>query len=68
MCVENSIGRGAAGLEEIRVGLQTLTLNSVRQALPDRVILEACRAAELVWRDRMIRPVVVVLHMVTAAL
>jgi len=47
MSVKSSIGAGGASLQEIRVGLQELTLSSVRQALPDRAILAACRAAGL---------------------
>jgi hypothetical protein len=68
MSVRSSIGAGGAGLQEIRVGLQELTLSSVRRALPDRAILAACQAAGLEWRKRLIVPVVVVLHMVMAAL
>ena len=55
-------------LEEIRGKLQTTTLNSIREALPDRAIEDACRSAGLVFRNRLIPPVVTVLHMVLAAL
>jgi hypothetical protein len=65
---KSSIGEGGESLQEIRVGLRELTLNSVRKTLPDRAILAACRAANLSWRERLITPVVVILHMVTAAL
>jgi hypothetical protein len=65
---KSSIGEGGARLQEIRTGLRELSLNSVRKVLPDRAIRSACLAAGLEWRERKIVPIVVVLHMVMAAL
>ena len=68
MSDKESIGEGAASLQSIRRSLQELSLNSVRKVLPDRAIVSACRAVGLEWRERKIPPIVVVLHMVLAAL
>ena len=54
-------------LEDIRGKLQTTTLNSIREALPDAAIEDACRDVGLIFRNRLIPPVVTVLHMVLAA-
>jgi len=58
------------GLEQEGIGkvLRSVTLSSVRKALPDRAIREACEGAAYEYRERLIVPVVVVLHMVMAAL
>ena len=54
-------------LEDIRGKLQTTTLNTIRKVLPDRAIEDACRAAGLLFRNRLLPPMVTVLHMVLAA-
>jgi hypothetical protein len=63
-----SIGERRGGVERIREGLRSLTLNSVRAVLPDKAIHEACRLAGHEYRDRLLGPVVMVLHMVMAGL
>jgi len=68
MSDKESIGEGGASLQSIRRSLQELSLNSVRKMLPDRVIMSACRAAGLKWRERKMPPIVVILHMILAAL
>ncbi len=62
------IGGEGAALEEIREKLRSTTLNSVREVLPDRAIDAACRAAGHQWRERVLPPVVTVLHMIVAAI
>lgn len=64
----DNIDKRPATLEEIRHGLSTGTLNSIREVLPDRAVEAACRAAGWVYRKRLMPPVVVVLHMVLAAI
>jgi hypothetical protein len=54
-------------LEEIRGKLQTTTLNSIRGVLSDQAILDACRASGVIFRNRLLPPVVTVLHMLLAA-
>ena len=61
------IDAAAVSLEDIRGKLQTGTLNTLREALPDRAILDACRDAGLIFRNRQLPPVITVLHMVLAA-
>lgn len=58
----------SVGLEEIRRRLETGTLNSVRAWLTDALIEDACRAAAVVYRQRLITPKVTVLHMILSAL
>jgi hypothetical protein len=68
MAADMVIGRGPHDLESLRQELRTGTLNSIRGVLPDRVIIEACRQAGHVYRERVLTPVVTVLHMILAAL
>lgn len=65
---EQSIGSSRPTLQEIRETLKTTTFNSIRKALPDQAIQGACRAVGLTWRERLLSPVAVVLHMVVAGL
>lgn len=62
------IDAAPATLEEIRRKLRTTTLNSIREAIPDGAIEDACRSVGLIFRNRLIPPAVTVLHMVLAAL
>lgn len=48
--------------------LASIPLSSIRNILPDRMILEACRQADYRFRERLITPVVTVFHMLLAAL
>lgn len=65
---EQSIGCSPPALQQIHETLKTTAFNSVRQALPDKAILQACRDVGLTWRERLLSPVVIVLHMVVAGL
>ena len=62
------IGNPAEILKQIRTGLRTTTLNSIREVLPDREIEQGCREIGLFFRNRLLTPVVTVLHMVMATL
>lgn len=57
-----------AELEEIRKKLREAPLAAVRQMLPDRMILEACREHRHEWRERLYGPVVTVLHFLAQAI
>ena len=48
--------------------LASIPLSAIRQMLPDRAILQACRDAEYSFRHRLIIPVVTVLHTILAAI
>lgn len=48
--------------------LESLSLNSIRRILPDQAIVQACRDAGYDFRHRLITPVVVVMHMLLAAI
>lgn len=62
------IGGRGTGLERLADRLQTYSLNSIRQALPDCVIEAECGSAGMKFRRRSIPPVAAVLHMIMAAL
>ena len=62
------IGNRSEILNQIRTGLRTTTLNSIREVLTDREIEEGCREIGLFFRNRLLTPVVTVLHMILAAL
>ena len=61
------IGNASEILKQIRSGLSAQTLNSIREVLTDRLIQDACREIGLFFRNRLLTPVVTVLHMVLAA-
>ena len=64
----NPIDATHAKSSTISSALETIPLSSIRQILPDRAILDACRQADYDFRRRLITPVVTVLHMLLAAL
>jgi hypothetical protein len=64
----SGIGISAARLEDIRTRLKQGQLNALRELLPDRIIGEACREAGHAHRDRLLPPLVMVFHYLSAAL
>jgi hypothetical protein len=54
--------------EEIRTRLRESPLAAVRQMLPDRAILDACRVCGHTFRRRLYDPVVTVLHYLAQAI
>jgi hypothetical protein len=48
--------------------LESLTFNSIRKVLPDKTILDACHEVDYNYRNRLISPVVTVLHMILAGI
>ena len=64
----NNIGTSRKNSETISDHLEQVTLNAVRNVMPDRLIEQSCDAIGYRFRRRKITPVVSVLHMVMAAL
>lgn len=54
--------------EVISEKLESITFNSIRKTLPDHAILNACRQEEYDYRCRLMTPIMIVLHMITAAI
>jgi hypothetical protein len=48
--------------------LESIPLSSIRNVLPDKAIVGACREAGYEYRDRLLTPIVIVLHMLLAAI
>ena len=63
-CIVKVVGKN----EGISSKLESVTFNSIRKILPDDAILGACRQEKYDYRCRVITPVVIVLHMITAAI
>ena len=54
--------------ENISEKIESITFNSIRKVLSDKAIEDACDAAGYHYRQRMITPIVTVLHMILAAI
>jgi hypothetical protein len=65
---QSGIGFSVAGLEAMRVRLREGQLNALRGLLPDSVIWQACDGAGYAYRQRLLTPLVVILHYLSAAL
>jgi len=63
-----SIGKLTGKTSHIASHFESVTLNSIRNTLPDHAITEACIAAGHRYRIRRITPVLTVLHMIAAAI
>lgn len=61
------IGTDAAGCPEIPSQLQQVTFNSIRKVLPNQAIERACQDVQYTCRQRVLTPIVTVLHMLLAA-
>jgi hypothetical protein len=68
MLLPNFIGKTHENSAMISSLLESVSLNTIRQILPDWAILEACRAGGYSFRHRCIAPVVTVIHMVLSAI
>ena len=67
MC-SNGIGTRPRNSEAICDQLQQVSLNAVRNVMPDRLIEQSCGEVDYHFRHRKITPIISVLHMVMAAL
>ena len=63
-----SIGKEVEKTSNICSRFESVTFNSIRKALPDSVIVDACVKAGHRYRVRRITPVLTVLHMIAAAI
>jgi hypothetical protein len=54
--------------EKISDKIEQMTFNSIRKVLPDKAIILACKDANYQYRQRLITPIVTVLHMILAAI
>lgn len=62
------IGKSDTNRPAISDGLEQITLNAVRNILPDSLITRACHDVGYTFRRRALTPVVTVLHMLLAAI
>ncbi len=62
------IGKVVEKNEAISAKLESITFNSIRKILPNHAILNACCQEKYNYRYRLITPVMIVLHMITAAI
>jgi hypothetical protein len=63
-----NIDRTSENHENISKKIESITFNSIRRVLPNKAIEDACEAAGYRYRQRMITPIITVLHMVLAAI
>lgn len=63
-----TIGKMETKTSNISADLESVTFNSIRKTLPNKVILDACRQADYSHRNRFITPVMTVLHMIIAGI
>ncbi len=64
----SNIDSFTAQVEAVREKIESSQLNALRDILPDRIILDACREVGHTFRRRLLGPVVAVFHMIGAAL
>jgi len=63
-----NIDPAAENHKSISDKIEEMTFNSIRKILPDKAIEDACNAVGYRYRQRMITPIVTVLHMILAAI
>ena len=63
-----TIGTDARGSSTLSASLEQVTFSSIREVLPDRVIEQACRECQYAYRERVLTPVITVLHMILSAI
>jgi hypothetical protein len=64
----NDIDFTSENHENISEKIESVTFNSIRRVLPDKAIKDACDAAGYRYRERILTPIVTVLHMILAAI
>ena len=65
---KNTIGTSVENSEKISNKMEQVAFNSIRKALPDSAIREICKNIGYKYRDRMITPIIIVLHMIMSAI
>jgi len=63
-----NIGVSAEKPEKICNKMEQVAFNSIRKVLPDREIHKICKDIGYKYRDRMITPIIIVLHMIMSAI
>ncbi|NLF01213.1 MAG: IS4 family transposase, partial [Anaerolineales bacterium] len=63
-----NIGKDAPEDSPVCSRLQEVTFNSIRKVLPDKAIEQACTAVGYSFRNRILTPIVTILHMILAAI
>lgn len=66
--LNKNIDRASKNHEDISEKIEAITLNSIREVLPDKAIEDACNASGYRHRQRVITPIITVLHMILAAI
>ena len=66
--LNKSIGKMAGKTSNFCANFDSVTFNSIRKILPDRVITDACDEVGHRYRARKITPILTVLHMIVAAI
>jgi len=65
--LQANVGGFQAEVESVREQLRDGQLGAIREVLTDGIILRACAELGLAFRERVLTPVVTVLHMIAAA-
>lgn len=65
---KNTIGTSPENSEKISDRMEQVAFNSIRKALPDSAIRKICKDIGYKYRDRMITPIIIVLHMIMSAI
>jgi hypothetical protein len=63
-----SIDKRQGESAKISMLLEEISLNSIRKVLPDRIINDGCQVANHTYRNRILTPIVTVMHMLLTAL
>jgi hypothetical protein len=64
----NDIDYTSKNHKNISEKIESVTFNSIRKVLPDKAIKDACVSVGYRYRDRILTPLVTVLHMILAAI
>jgi len=64
----NSVRKILTDTVKISEILEQTSLNSVRKILTDTAIVQACQACKYKYRNRLLTPIVIVLHMIMSAI
>jgi len=68
LSIKHSIPGPSVRPENLADRMEQVSLNSIRQVLPDSAILAACESVGYVFRKRTVTPILTVLHMILAAI
>ena len=66
--VSSCVGDIQSDLESLRASLKETHLSAVRNILTDGMILDACREHGVEYRNRLLTPVVTMMHLISSGL